>query len=98
MKSHIESNHGIFRGMEIFYSFDVSSQEFLAVVFVFSIPDHFETSSETRLTILSQIYQAITRAQIQLILIADANSIARLQKVLKAPDEFLGQRKNVRPR
>ena len=72
-----------------FYSFQISSQEFMTVIFVLYVPEEFGSSIATKVTILSQIYQAITRAQTQLIIIADQDSIQRLKNVVNKFDELV---------
>ena len=61
------------------YSYEISSEEFKAVIFAIYIPENFEKSIGTKITIFSQIYQAVTRAQTHLIIISDPISIQRLR-------------------
>ena len=85
---------GLGGGREIaqqFFSYQVSSQEFMTVIVVLFIPEEFEHSTGTQITILSQIYQAITRAQTQLVIVADAISIQRLQTLLPNLHDFVIQ-------
>ena len=84
-----------YEGIQAFYNFETSSQEFMAVVFVLYVPEDFQLSIEVKLTILSQIYQAITRAQIFLVIVADSDSIARLKTVVTRFDEFLTEKHKV---
>ena len=76
-----------------FYSYQISSQEFMTVIFILYIPELFERDKGMQLTVLSQIYQAITRAQTQLAILADKLSILRLQAVVPNLMEFLLEEK-----
>ena len=51
----------------------------MTVIFVLHVPEEFETSTEVKVTIISQIYQAITRAQVQLLIVSDDKSISYLK-------------------
>ena len=80
------------QGLSKYYSFQISSQEFMTVIFVLYVPEEFKDSNEMQVTILSQIYQVITRAQTQLIIVADLMSIQLLKGVLTKFDEFVFER------
>ena len=72
-------------GLNKFYSFQTSSQEFSTVFFVLCIPLEYQDESNkskilgNQATITSQIYQAIARAQTNLIIIIDPKSISYLE-------------------
>ena len=81
--------------VKVCYNFEASSLELQVVIFLLYVPVEFETSEESRLTVLSAIYQAITRAQLSLYIVADPDSITRLKTVLPRFEEFITNEKKV---
>ena len=65
-----------------FYNFHLSSQEFMIAIFVLFIPEDFDTSNDGKVSILSQMYQSITRAQTKLVFVADPTSVKRMLQVI----------------
>ena len=78
-----------YKQIKVCYNFETSSLELQVVIFLLYVPVEFETSEESRLTVLSAIYQAITRAQLSLYIVADPDSITRLKTVLTRFEKFI---------
>ena len=76
---HLKNSFGNIRK---FFTFETSSQEFKTVIFVIYVPADFAILVQSKITILSQIYEGISRAQTQLIIISDPVSIERLTTVM----------------
>ena len=88
LKSNLTSKSKSFLGLPKYFNCETSSQEFPAVIFVLHVPADFESSPSTQLTLLSEIYQSITRAQLLLVIVVDAPSWTRLKNVVPHLEDF----------
>ncbi len=67
--------------LPVYYSFQTSSMEFFVVIYTLYIPEEAVTLA-AKVTLLSQIYQVITRARAQLIIVADPLSLKFLNAIM----------------
>ena len=59
------------------------------------MPSEFHISVETQLTTLSAIYQAVTRAQVMVIIVSDPESLDRLRLLMNNFDDFITHMENL---
>ena len=62
-----------------YFGFQKSSKEFSAVIYVLYIPENFNINRNNEITILSDVYESVTRPRTQLIIVTDKESWERLK-------------------